>query len=95
MHYSNPGIALMTYGVTAARRDAPQKDIRSLLRERVMRPLGAADAAWSVGYGKTSMVDGLPLVGSWGGGAYTARAAARVGRQTLRPATIHQDENPA
>ena len=28
-------------------------------------------------------MDGLPLVGSWGGGAYTARAAARVGRLML------------
>ena len=84
MEYSNPGIALMTYCVTAALRDAPQKDIRSLLRERIMRPIGVADADWSVGYGKTSIVDGLPLVGSWGGGAYTARAAARVGRLMLR-----------
>ncbi|MCX6904673.1 MAG: serine hydrolase [Verrucomicrobia bacterium] len=84
MEYSNPGIALMTYCVTAALRDAPQKDIRSLLRERIMRPIGVADADWSVGYGKTSTVDGLPLVGSWGGGAYTARAAARIGRLMLR-----------
>jgi hypothetical protein len=42
------------------------------------------DADWSAGYGKTSTVDGLPLVGSWGGAAYTARAAARVGRLMLR-----------
>jgi len=84
MQYSNPGIALMTYCVTAALRDAPQKDIRSLLRERVMRPIGVPDAEWSVGYGQTFTVDGLPLVGSWGGGAYTARAAARVGRLMLR-----------
>ncbi|HWI59561.1 MAG TPA: serine hydrolase, partial [Bacillota bacterium] len=84
MRYSNPGIALLTYCVTASLRDAPQRDIRSLLRERVLRPIGVPDADWSVGYGKTSLVDGLPLVGSWGGGAYTARAAARVGRLMLR-----------
>ncbi len=84
MQYSNPGIAMLTYCVTAALRDASHKDIRTLLRERVMRPIGVADADWSVGYGSTYTVDGLPLVGSWGGGGYTARAAARVGRLMLR-----------
>jgi CubicO group peptidase (beta-lactamase class C family) len=84
MRYSNPGIALMTYCVTAALRDAPQKDIRALLRERIMRPIGVPDAEWSVGYGRTFTVDGLPLVPSWGGGSYTARAAARIGRLMLR-----------
>jgi len=84
MQYSNPGIAMMTYCVTAALRDAREKDIRTLLRDRVMRPIGAPDAHWSVGYGKTCTVDGLPLVASWGGGSYTARAAARVGRLMLR-----------
>ena len=49
-----------------------------------MRPIGVPDEEWSVGYGQTSTVDGLPLVGSWGGGSYTARAAARVGRLMLR-----------
>ena len=82
--YSNPGIALLTYATTAALRDAPQKDVRTLLRERVMRPIGVPDGEWSVGYGQTNTVDGLPLVGSWGGGNYTARAAARVGRLMLR-----------
>jgi CubicO group peptidase (beta-lactamase class C family) len=82
--YSNPGIAMLTYCVTAALRDAPQKDIRTLLHDRVMRPIGVADDQWSAGYGKTDVVDGLPLVGSWGGAAYTARAVARVGRLMLR-----------
>jgi len=82
--YSNPGIAMLTYAATAALRDAPHKDIRTLLRERVMRPIGVPDDEWSVGYGRTPIVDGLPLVGSWGGGGYTARAAARVGRLMLR-----------
>jgi CubicO group peptidase (beta-lactamase class C family) len=84
MQYSNPGIAMLTYAVTAALKDAPVKDIRTLLRDRVMRPIGVPDAEWSVGYGRTYSVDGLPLVGSWGGGNYTARAAARVGRLMLR-----------
>ncbi len=84
MHYSNPGIAMLAWCVTAALRDAPQKDIRSLLRERVMRPIGVPDDEWTAGYGKTCTVDGLPLIGTWGGGNYTARAVARIGRLMLR-----------
>lgn len=84
MQYSNPGIALMSWCVSGALRDAPQKDIRSLLRERVMRPIGVPDEEWSVGYSQTFTVDGLPLVATWGGGSYTARAVARVGRLMLR-----------
>ncbi|HEY1379047.1 MAG TPA: serine hydrolase [Gemmataceae bacterium] len=84
LSYSNPGIGMLTYAVTAALRDAPQKDVRTLLRDRVMRPVGAPDAEWSVGYGQTFSVDGLPLVAAWGGGSFTARAAARVGRLVLR-----------
>jgi CubicO group peptidase (beta-lactamase class C family) len=84
LQYSNPGIAMLGYAVTAALKDAPQKDVRSLLRERVMRPIGVADEEWSIGYGKTFQVDGLPLVAGWGGGSYTGRALARVGRLLLR-----------
>jgi CubicO group peptidase (beta-lactamase class C family) len=84
LQYSNPGIGMLTYAVTAALRDAPQKDVRTVLRDRVMRPIGVADAEWSVGYGKTFTVDGLPLVAAWGGGSYTARALARIGRLILR-----------
>ncbi len=78
--YSNPGMAMLSYCVTAAMG----QDIRTLLRDRVMRPLGIPDMEWSVGYGKTNHVDGLPLVGNWGGGAYTARATAAVGEWMLR-----------
>ena len=82
--YSTPGSTMLGYAVTAALRDADPDDLRSLLRERVMRPIGVRDAHWSVGYRKTFVVDGLPLVAPGGGGSYTARAAARVGRLMLR-----------
>jgi CubicO group peptidase (beta-lactamase class C family) len=82
--YSNPGIGMLTYALTAALKDAPQKDVRTLLRERVMRPIGVPDAEWSVGYNQTFTVDGLPIVAAWGGGEYTARAVARIGRLMLR-----------
>jgi CubicO group peptidase (beta-lactamase class C family) len=84
LQYSNPGIAMLGYAVTAALRDAPHSDIRTLLRERVMRPIGIADQEWSVGYGRTFEVDGLPLVAGWGGGSYSPHALARIGRLLLR-----------
>jgi CubicO group peptidase (beta-lactamase class C family) len=78
--YSNPGIAMLTYAVTASMA----ADIRTLLRDRVMRPIGAVDGDWSIGYGATFTVGDLPLVAAWGGGGYTARAVARIGRLMLR-----------
>ncbi len=48
-----------------------------------MRPIGIRDQDWSAGYGQTFVVDGLPLIGSWGGGSFTARATARVGQLML------------
>jgi CubicO group peptidase (beta-lactamase class C family) len=84
LQYSNPGIAMLGYAITATLKNAPQKDIRTLLRDRVMRPIGVPDAEWSVGYGKTFKVDGLPLVAGWGGGSYSARALAHIGRLLLR-----------
>ncbi len=82
-HYSNPGMALLSYATTAALRNSPHKDVRTLLRERVMRPIGVPDSAWSIGYGKTFDVEGLPIVANWGGGGFTARAVASVGRLML------------
>jgi CubicO group peptidase (beta-lactamase class C family) len=84
LQYSNPGVAMLCYATTAALKGGPQKDIRSLLAERVMRPVGVADGEWSAGYGKTFKVDGLPLVAGWGGGSFSPRATARVGRLLLR-----------
>jgi CubicO group peptidase (beta-lactamase class C family) len=83
-HYSNPGIAMFSYAITAALQSAPEKDIRTLLRERIMRPIGVGENEWDCGYGQTVTVDGLPLIGAWGGAAFTGRAAARVGRLMLR-----------
>jgi CubicO group peptidase (beta-lactamase class C family) len=82
--YSNPGMAMLAYAVTASLRGAPQEDIKSLLRERIMRPIGVPDDEWSIGYGRIYQVDGLPLCANWGGGSYTPRAVARVGRLMLR-----------
>jgi len=82
--YSNPGIAILTYAIAAAMRKAPDNNIRNLLRDRVYRPIGIDDKEWSIGYGKTFEVDGLPLVAAWGGGSFTTRATARIGRLVLK-----------
>jgi CubicO group peptidase (beta-lactamase class C family) len=82
--YSNPGMALLSYAVTVSFEGTKYNDVRTLLRERIMRPIGVNDSDWSIGYGKTFEVNGLNLVANWGGGGYTARATARVGRLMLR-----------
>ena len=81
--YSNPGMAMLGYCVTSGLRDTKDTDLRSLLKRRIMEPLGVPDNEWSVGYGATANVDGLPLVANWGGGAYSPNAVARVGRLML------------
>lgn len=82
--YSNPGMACLAYAVTASLRGAPQPDIFSLLRDRVMRPIGIPDNAWSIGYGRAYKLDGLDLWANWGGGAFTARATARIGEWMMK-----------
>jgi len=82
--YSNPGMAMLGYCLASSLRGADDPDLRSLLKRRVMEPLGVAKSEWSIGYGATTVVDGLPLVATWGGGAYSPDALARVGRLLLR-----------
>jgi len=81
--YSNPGIGMMNYAVTAAIKDTPYPDIRTYLWERLLKKMGIPQAEWNVGYGKTFELDGLKLVGTWGGGSISPRAMAAVGRLLL------------
>jgi len=82
--YSNPGMAMLAYAVTSAYRGSGYPDIRALLRERIFVPVGLEQDDWSIGYGRTYRVDGLDLVANWGGGNFTPRAVARIGRLMLR-----------
>jgi CubicO group peptidase (beta-lactamase class C family) len=75
--YSNPGMAALSYAITASLHGG---DIRTLLKERVFDPLGIPERHWSIGYGRAYEVDGLQLYANWGGGNFTARAAARIGQ---------------
>jgi CubicO group peptidase (beta-lactamase class C family) len=87
--YSNPGMAMLSYCLTASLRGAPQPDLRSLLKARIMDPMGIPKKEWSVGYGQTTLVDGLPLVASWGGGDFSPSACARVGSLLLNKGEWH------
>jgi CubicO group peptidase (beta-lactamase class C family) len=82
--YSNPGMAALAYAVTASLKGTPQPDIRTLLKERILDPIGVEEAEWSIGYGQAYEVDGLKLYANWGGGGFTARAVARVGQLMLQ-----------
>ncbi|MCC7408726.1 MAG: serine hydrolase [Phycisphaeraceae bacterium] len=83
--YSNPGMAMLSYVVTASlRAQGRHPDIRQALAERVMGPAGVSEGEWSIGYNQTYEVDGLPLVANWGGGEYTARAMATLGEFVRR-----------
>jgi len=81
--YSNPGMAMMSYAITASYKGTKYKDIRTLLKERIYGPIGMKDDEWKIGYGTTYHVDGLDLVANWGGASFLPRGAARIGRLML------------
>lgn len=82
--YSNPGIAMLTYAVSASLKNTRYADIRDYLRKRVYDAIGISRNEYSIGYGKTFTVDSLNLVPSWGGAGFTAHAIARIGRLMMR-----------
>ena len=80
IQYSNPGIGMLNYAVTVAIEETEYRDIRTYLWERLIKKMGIPKQEWSVGYGKTFELDGLPLVATWGGGTVSTRAMAAIGR---------------
>ena len=82
--YSNPGIGMLTYAVTASLKGSKYDNVRTYLKERIYDPIGIKDSEYTIGYGRTYDVDDVKLVGSWGGGNFTANAVARIGRLMLR-----------
>jgi CubicO group peptidase (beta-lactamase class C family) len=90
--YSNPGMAMLSYCLTASLQGTPQADLQSLLKTRIMEPMGVPGKEWSVGYGETTTLDGLPLVASWGGGEFSPNACARVGSLLLHKGNWHGEQ---
>ncbi len=81
--YSNPGIAMLNYAVTASLTNSKWKNIREYLEKRVFEPIGIDKKEYSIGYGRVFGESDLQLVSGWGGGSFTARAVARIGRLML------------
>ncbi len=82
--YSNPGMAALSYAVTASLKGSALPDVKALLRATVMQPLGIQDSEWSIGYGRSYQMDGMDLYANWGGAAFTARATAKLGLLMLQ-----------
>jgi hypothetical protein len=74
-------MALLSYCVTASLRGAKDADLRSLLKHRIMIPLGVPNSDWSCGYDSATSLDGMTLIANWGGGSYSPDATARIGRR--------------
>jgi CubicO group peptidase (beta-lactamase class C family) len=80
--YSGTGFAVLGYAITASLKDAPYKDIRTLFRDRIMKPLGIPDSEWSLP--QAHNLDDMSVYPIWSGGRYTARAVARIGQLMLQ-----------
>lgn len=82
--YSNPGMAMLAYCVTASLRGSTNEDLRALLRDRILDVIGVPRSEWSIGYSGPVRVEGMDLFGNWGGAAFSPNAAARIGRLMMR-----------
>jgi CubicO group peptidase (beta-lactamase class C family) len=90
--YSNPGMAVLAYCITASLRGTTNAELRSLLKHRIMGPLAVPDSEWSIGYGAATSLEGMDLFASWGGAAFSPYAAARVGLLMLHQGTWEGQE---
>ncbi len=89
--YSNPGFAVLSHALSAAlqknasgQAGAVASDLRTLLRNRILRPIGISDSQWAIGYNQPFEIGDLIVWATWGGGNFSARALARIGRLLLR-----------
>ena len=82
---------MLAYCVTRALQKGPHKDIRTLLKARLMDSMDIPESEWRCGYGQTTVVDGLPLVGTWGGGSFSVRATAAIIRLLMRQGAWGKD----
>jgi len=87
--YSNPGMAMLSYCITASLRGAECEDLRSLIERRILDPIGVPNNQWSVGYGQDTKLEGMSLVADWGGGAFSPNATALIGRLLLHKGRWH------
>ena len=81
--YSGAGYYALAYILGRAFSGARERDFRTILRERVMRPLGIPDDAWEMSYHTSYEVDGMRLQAVGSGAGFTARALAKMGQLFL------------
>ena len=80
--YSGVGFYVLSYSLMKSMQGQPISDVRTLLTERVMRPLGVYSDDWR-GYHGPHEVDEMRFYAIGSGFGYTARALARVGQLVL------------
>jgi CubicO group peptidase (beta-lactamase class C family) len=81
--YSGVGYYALAYALAASLKGTPHPDVETLLRERIMLPLGVPDDDWRLSYGESYQADGMRLYAMGSGASYTARAVARIGELIL------------
>lgn len=81
--YSGIGYYALAYVITKSLQGSPRDDIKTLLRERIMKPLHIPDSAWSISYNKHVKTDDMKLYAIGSGASLTARAVARIGQLIL------------
>lgn len=83
--YSGVGYYVLAYVLARAVQESGEySDVRSYLRDRIMRPIGIPTHDWIVGYREAVEVDGMTLYAIGSGGRYTPRALARIGELFAR-----------
>ena len=80
--YSSLGYYTLSYILAASLENVPERDVQTLMKNRIMDPMGIPTNAWTIGIGKPQHFDGLKLE-YVGGGRYSARAIARIGQLML------------
>lgn len=81
--YSGVGYYVLAYALARALADAGGDDLRSLVRDRLMRPLGIPDDTWIMSYGHRYRVDDLTLFAIGSGGSFSLRGAARLAQLVM------------
>ena len=78
--YSGVGYYVLAYVLGTVLKDSvDHPDLKSFLRDRIIKPLGIPSNAWYLSYGESYPVDGMTLYAIGSGAGFTARAVARVG----------------
>ena len=82
--YSGVGYYALAYAVTKALQNSPYSTIYQLYKKRIAEPLSLPDNSWSISYGESYPLDGMRMYAFGSGGAFTARAAAKIGELMLQ-----------